>query len=94
MLLLDGEVCIEMPNSLSEARLQYCTTQRLGGILKVVYTKQIFGDFSLLTKLHRKLATMFGCDANMASLPIWLTSAWSFFNRAMADSQNQETTSK
>ena len=42
MLLLDvdGEVCIEMPNSLSEARLQYCTTQRLGGILEVVNTRK------------------------------------------------------
>ena len=29
MLPLDGEVCTEMPNSLSETQLQYCTTQRL-----------------------------------------------------------------
>ena len=81
MLLLDGEVCIEKPNSLSEARLQYCTTQRLGGILEVVNTEKIFEDVSLLSKLHRKLATMFWCDANMTSLPIWLTSANSFFIR-------------
>ena len=32
MLPLDGEVCIEMHNSLSETRLQYCTTQRLGAL--------------------------------------------------------------
>ena len=38
MLPLNGEVCIEMPNSLSETRLQYCTTQRRGGILEVVNT--------------------------------------------------------
>ena len=40
MLPLDGEVFIEMPNSLSETRLQYCTTQLLGGILEVVNTRK------------------------------------------------------
>ena len=40
MLPLYGEVCIEMPNSLLETRLQYCTTQRLGGILEVVNTRK------------------------------------------------------
>ena len=40
MLPLDGEVWIEMPNSLSETWLQYCTTQRLGGILEVVNTRK------------------------------------------------------
>ena len=39
MLPLDGEVCIEIPNCLSETRLQSCTTQRLGGILEVVNTR-------------------------------------------------------
>ena len=79
MLPLDVEVCIEMPNSLSETRLQYRTTQRLGGILEVV--EKIFEDVSLLSELHRKLATMFWCDANMTSLPICLTSANSFLIR-------------
>ena len=51
--------CIEMPNFLSETRLHNCTTQRLGGILEVVNTKNIFEDVSLLSELHRKLATMF-----------------------------------
>ena len=74
MLPLDGEVCIKMPNSLSESRLQHCTTQRLGGILEVVNTEKIFEDVSLLSELHRQLATMFWCDANMTSLPFWLTS--------------------
>ena len=40
VLPLDSEVFIEMPNSLSETRLQYCTTQRLGGILEVVNTRK------------------------------------------------------
>ena len=78
MLPLDGEVCIEMTKSLSETRLQYCTTHRLGGIFEVVNTEKIFEDVSLLSELHRELATMFWCDANMTSLPIWLTSANSF----------------
>ena len=146
----DGEVFIEMPNSLSETRLQYCTTQRLAGILEVVNTRKdlrrrLTGlwsprhqedsppvnspptvmnpisnkiarwrvywwwvflvarwlvTVSLLSKLHRKLTTMFWCDANMTSLPIWLTSVNSFLmrpvflNRAMANGQNQETKSK
>jgi len=40
LLPLDGEVCTEMPNSLSETPLQYCTTQRRGGILNVVNTRK------------------------------------------------------
>ena len=40
MLPLDGEVGIEMTNSLSETRLQYCTTHRLGGIFEVVNTRK------------------------------------------------------
>ena len=40
MLPLDGEVCIEMPNSLSETRLQDCTTRCLGGILEVANTRK------------------------------------------------------
>ena len=38
ILPLDGEAFTEMPNSLSETWLQYCTTQRLGGILEVLNT--------------------------------------------------------
>ena len=56
MLPLEGEVCIEMPNSLSETWLLYCTTQRLGGILEVVNTENIFEDVSRLSELHIKLA--------------------------------------
>ena len=81
MLPLDGEVCIQMPNSLLETRLLYCTTQRLGGILEVVNTEKIFEDVSRLSELHMKLATTFWCDANMTSLPFWLISANSFLIR-------------
>ena len=37
-----------------------------------------FSERCHLSELHRKLATMFRCDANMTSLLIWLTSANSF----------------
>ena len=99
MLPLDWEVCTEMPNSLSETQLQYCTTQRLGGILKVVNTRKDLLRRLTLSESQRKLPTMFWCDKNMTSLPIWLTSAnpfyaRSFLNPAMADGQNQETRSK
>ena len=75
MLLLAGEVCIEMPNSLLDTRLQSCTTHRLGGILEIVKTRKAHRKRLTPARLHRKLATMFRGDANMTSLPILSTSA-------------------
>ena len=69
ILPLDGEVYIEILNSLSETRLQSCTTQRLGGILEVAEHQKRSSKRSHLPELHRKLATLISlrCEYDVTS---------------------------
>ena len=69
-LPLAGEVCIEIPNSLSDCRLQSWTTQRVGGILCLVTQKEARRIYlTSLTShiLHTKIATMFWRVVNITS---------------------------
>ena len=91
---LTEKYALKMPNSLSETRLQYCTTQRLGGILEVVSTRKDLRRCLSSLRIAYKLATMFWCDANMTSLPIWLTSANSFLIRPVSFESSDGETAK